>query len=819
MLELFRRYQRFLYIVITIVIVISFSFFGTYNSLSNSPFREQIAFKAVDGTVVTRHELDEMAAFIGTDASDKVLFGGMWGPNFLNDGVISKNFLETGLGIMLANSYPQDIQPDLLARLEKEKRYSLYTHPQAGFIGTEAAWNYFSPGMTANYNAVRTAQDPSSPQAIQARVNLFLMEKKFPQSILHQVLRYQEKQYNWVTPDRNLDRVDLSLFGYHTLEDWFGPRFVRLTSEFIINAAKIAEQKGYQVTKADALAALIRNAETSFQQNAGSPNLGVATSHEYLNEQLRRLGMDQNGAANVWRQVMLFRLLFQDMGSSVFVDPYTFSKIDAYALDSVEGEIYRLPKELRLTDFKSLQKFETYLDAVSKRSETDKAKLALPTAFLTSAQVAQNTPELVQKRYTLEIGQVNKKNLEGNVVVKDSWNWEVSDKGWEQLKKQFPELGVKNGATREERFASLDSLDNKTRSLVDAYARTAVVDEHPEWLVKALADSQPMQVTVGLHENGNNPLFVGLKNGKALMQLLDAAPLAMQASGEIKPAAKEAADKLAHYTADQMIYYNIKVIDRASKPEILTFADADREGILADLVDKNLEAAYPKIREAEPKTFHKSDQSWKAFADVKELVAERYFAKVLEAIKTNYAAAIAPEVPPERMIPDYAATLRLYPYVKDVKTKMQKDPAQIAALTREPQESNAKALTAAQTPLADQWKLERSTYQTTRSGADLALDHLYAFNISPGDWTKVNTPANGDLNFFHLAKKGNNLTEKTIADSVAQARTLLSDDVQQRLMRQVLNEIQEKDAISLDYLKQVAEIDEMNTEELQYQAT
>lgn len=810
MLDLFRRYQRFLYIVITVVIVISFSFFGTYNSLSDSPFREQIAFKAIDGTSITRHELDEMAAFIGTDAADKVMFGGMWGPNFLNDGVIAKDFLETGLGVMLANAYPEDIRPDLAARLEKEKRYSLYTHPQAGFIGVESAWNHFAPAMTTYYRAMKSTKDPLSPEAIQARTGLFLMEKQFPQGILHQVLRYQEKQSKWISPDPSLDRTDLSLFGYHTLEDWFGPRFVRLISEFIINSAKIAEQKGYQVTKADALASLIRNADLSYKQNAGSPNLGVASPQEYLNEQLRRLGLDYNSAASVWRQVMLFRLLFQDMGNSVFVDPYTFRKIDAYALESVSGEIYRLPKELRLADFKSLQKFETYLDAVAKRSDADKAKLALPTEYLSVVQVMQNAPELVQKRYTLEIGQINKKSLEGNVVVKDSWDWEVSEKGWEQLKKQFPELGVKSGANREERFAALDSLDNKTRGRVDAFARAAIVEEHPEWIDRALAEVQPVQMTLGLHENGKNPFFAGLKNGKALIQLLDAAPLAGQGSADIKAQSKEAANKLAHYTADQTTYYSIKVLNRAPKSEILTFAEADQEGVLNDLLDKNLEAAYSTIREADPKLFQKSDGSWKPFADVKELVAEKHFAKTLQAIKSNYAKAIAPETPPESMIPDYAATLRLYPYVKEVKAKMQKDPAQIATLTRSQEPSKDASM-----PLSDQWKLEKSVYQTTRSGADASVDHAHWFSIPPGAWTNVNTPANGDLNFFQLATKNSNMTEKAVADSVAQARSLLSDDAQQKLMQQVLNEIQEKGAISLDYLKKVAEIDEMNREELQ----
>lgn len=814
MLDFFRRHQRYFFVLITIVIVISFSFFGTYNSLSDSPFREQIAFKAVDGSVVTRHQLDEMATFIGTDASDKVLFGGTWGPNFLNDGVIRKNFLEAGLGVILATTYPQDISPDLLARLEKEKRYSLYAHPQAKFIGTEAAWNYFAPGMSSYYNALRSSNDPVSPQALQARVALFLGEKQFTQNILRQVLRYQEKQYEWVAPDRELDRTDLSLFGYHTLEDWFGPRFVRLASEFIINASMIAEQKGYDVTKADALADLIRNSEHSYQQNASSPNLGVANSHEYFNEQLRRLGMDQNGAANVWRQVMLFRLLFQDMGSSVFVDPTTFQKINTYASESIEGEIYRLPNDLRLKDFKSLQKFEVYLDAVTKRSEEEKAKLALPATFLTADQVAQKTPELVQKRYSLDIAQVNKKNLEGNVVVRDSWNWEVSDKGWEQLKKQFPELGVKAGAGRDERFAALDSLDNKTRARVDAFARAAVIDEHPEWLEKALSSAEAKTLTVGLHENGENPLFVGLKNAKSLIQLLDAAPLVGQDSASIKPAAKAAADKLANYTADQTVYYSIKVLNRAAQPEILTFAEASQDGTLDALLDKQLEAAYLKVRGDNAKAYQKDDKTWKSFGDVKASVAELHYAKLLVAIRTSYSAAIAPEKAPENMIPDYAATLRLYPHVVEIHAKLKKNPEQASAFIKESSETKTDAFDV-QPPLADQWKLEKASYQTARSNADQSLDHMYAFNLSDGDWTKVNTPANGDLNFFHLGKKSNTLSEKNVANSVSQARRLLSNDVQQRLMTIVLQEIQDKGAISLEYLKQVAEIDQMNRDELQ----
>jgi hypothetical protein len=106
MLSFFRKYQRFFFLVITVVIVISFSLFGTYNTLlKETSYHEQNAFTAIDGKKVSRTELDQMAIFLATDTHDKAVFSGAWGPNFLNDGVIVKNFLQTGLGTMLTYSH------------------------------------------------------------------------------------------------------------------------------------------------------------------------------------------------------------------------------------------------------------------------------------------------------------------------------------------------------------------------------------------------------------------------------------------------------------------------------------------------------------------------------------------------------------------------------------------------------------------------------------------------------------------------------------------------------------------------------------------
>lgn len=794
MLGFFRKYQRYFFLVVTVVIIISFSFFGTYSTITNTSTREQIAFVAVDGTQVSRSELDQLVMFISTDSEDKLLFGGMWGPNFLNDGVIKKDFFQTGLAELLAAQYPGEIAQDLMTRHEKEKRYSLYAHPQAQFLSVQTVWNYISPDIKTNFDALRANENPNSPEAITERVRLYLAERKLPAPLLRQVLMYQQKQYSWLPPDPNLERMDLSLFGYHTIEDWFGPRFVRLLAEFIINASIIAEQKGYQVSKADAIADLIHNSEISYKQNLDNPNLGVASGNEYFTEQLHRMQLDQNNAAAIWTKVMLFRRLFHDVGNAVFVDPLMFQKYNDYAMETVEGELYRLPPDLRLGNYRDLQKFEIYLNAISKRPEDEKSLLTLPSKFYTVAEVAKNNPELVQKRYLLEVAQYDKNTLQTKVGVKETWNWEVEDKNWSALQKEFPELGNKKAVSRDERFAALDSLDDKSRAKVDSFARKAIVENHPEWLDTALQEADAKRLTLGLHLKGGKTPFAGLRKNEELMRLLDKAPLGVQ---DIS---------LSKFSADGNIYYRITVVDRSSEQEILTFGDAQKDGVLDELLDKQLEAYYQQVRDSHPKEFQQDDKSWKPYAEVKDQVADLYFAKILKAIRNDYAAAIAPAKVPDPMLSDISASLRFYSYMREFQAKARKDPK-----AAEPYLQLTEVVAGADKlppryGLADQWKLEKIAYQSERGNEGGDVDLTEVFALAPNSWSKVHTPANGDLNVFYLVAKGNDAAPESLGERVSTAHRLLSDDAQRVLMQHVLHEIKEKKAISLDYLDQSPEM-------------
>jgi GcvH upstream region-like protein len=784
MLQFFRKYQTYFFAVITVVIVISFSFFGTYNTLPADSIHEQVAFTAVDGTAVKRKELESMALFIGTDNEDKRIYGGIWGPNFLNDGVIRQDFFSTGLASLIVQAYPESVSADLEMRLEKEKRYVPYTHPQAPFVSVEGAWEYFSPKMKKNFNALRRSESAASPDAFSTRVALFLQQKQLSPSLLRQLLRYQEKQYQWLKPDPNLDRQDLSLFGYHSIEDWFGPRFVRLIAEFIINSAKIAEKKGYEVTKAEAWAELLQNADVSFQQNMGNPHLGVKSSAEYLNEQLRRMGMDSHMAIAAWRQVLLSRRMFQDIGNAVFVDALMHQKFFDFAKEMVKGELYRLPAALRFANYATLQKLETYLHAVAKPG---KDVLALPQSYFTAAEVKKTHPELVQRRYLLRVAQINKEELEAKVPLREIWKWELEESHWNTLKQEFPTLALAAAPTREMRLTALDALDEITRSRVDALAREAIVAEHPETLHSALDRAEPKEMNVGIRLKGGKSFF-GLEDRSQLLQLLDQAPL-----GDV------ATEALAFFSPDKKNYYKIAVLQRSPHEEVLTFAEANQENILDKLVDNELQAYYVKIRDSSPSKFQKEDKSWKEFADVKTEVADLYFDKILKAIKKDYATTH--KEGPQPNTGDLAAPLRFYAYARHVQTELQKNPSNAAAyIAVQKENQEGKEALPAEKLLIDQWKWERTPYETNRSSSSDLFNIDDLLLLAPEQWSAIKTPVNGDIVFFKLGNKVPNGDVTAMYNKIHLVHGELSDDAQRTFMQSVLRELKEKAAISLSYL-------------------
>src|SRR3990172_9388165 len=190
MLTFLRKHQRIFFIFITVVIVLSFSFFGTFSAFSQKEaIPDKVLGKAVDGSAITKRGVDGMIRLFSFAVEDRSSWqkGGM--PNLFNDAVLQKELFITGMGSMLAERYFDQIKPDLEERLKKVKNFRPYVHPQSNFISAESVWQRIFPVMGQDFAAIKLQSDVCTPETFALLSKLYLDQLYFPPDLLKKFYR------------------------------------------------------------------------------------------------------------------------------------------------------------------------------------------------------------------------------------------------------------------------------------------------------------------------------------------------------------------------------------------------------------------------------------------------------------------------------------------------------------------------------------------------------------------------------------------------------------------------------------------------------
>jgi GcvH upstream region-like protein len=542
MLQFFRKYQKIFFLVVTFVIVTTFLFFGTYQAMAPS-------FRKGEGESYTA----QVVRFLETE--NWMISRRNPLANFLNDGVISKEFLETGMGELVAQKYPERFQEDFTACHVKEKTYISYVHPTIPSLSAEMIWSMFAPDMSAK---LKTLQEGNG--SFKDRCALLLAQKQFPPTFLSQVLHYQEQNILKANQDPRLAKDDMTLFGYQTLSDWFGSKYMTTLAELLIETAQVARKLGYKVSKEEVLADLLCRSNDTFQEIKGKIPLPVQNGHGLMQLYVGQMGMTEETVLKIWEDVTLFRRLMHEVGDAALVDTLPMSQFFAFAYENATIELFQSPSHCRLKSLEEMQQLEAYIAAVSNKS----SPLDIPQEYASVDVVASRAPDLVGRRYTISFVHTSKKALQAKVSIKETLDWECDPSNWSDLKRQFPELAQKTGTP----FEILEKMDPKGKKLVDAYARKQIVDSHPEWVQEALSGGQIKEKELFLSRSPSQKTFEGITNP---VQLADELMLRTELVG---------------YTQDQNNYYSFYLKDHDKNEEILTFKEALKSGVLPALVSK-----------------------------------------------------------------------------------------------------------------------------------------------------------------------------------------------------------------------------------------
>lgn len=767
MLTFFRKYQKVFFLFTTIAVITSFIFWGAMGAMdSGRKGQEEPLVRSLNGSMLTKQRVEKMVQFLSSSqldlTDDKISHA-----NLLNDGIIEKDFLSSPLGALLAKAVFPDIKGEVFSVVSKARSFHSYRHPGSPFLSAESLWSQFSP------DSVRLSQEITrpgdvTPKLVEQLGRLYVQQKSIPFSFLRKVFSYQEGQDSRVKPDPTLVYADLSLLGLHSLEEWVGPTYVKAAALCIFNGSAKAQSLGFSLSTGQARQQLVDNLMQAAKKMG--QDLSLQDAYSAFIRQVRNMGMEEGDCIALWKDISLFRKLISSFGSSLDLDP---KELLGSVKEQADIELFALPSSLQLQDFSSFLKLQTYIEAVSGQ----KNRVDLPKSTLSLADIEKNRPEIVQRDYVIEYASADVKQLALQVSLKEMWVWQKSDFGWSLLQKQFSALKDKKASKIEERFAILESLDQKVHADIDQFSRETIFLQDKERLQKAIRASVLERAAFSVNGKGDGIPFKDLKSKENVLALLEEAAL----DGDLSPtlASLEAKMKLEMYTQDQKHYYVIHVLERSPNKKLMTFAESCDSGILQKIVDKKLEEIYVDVRKKEASAYTKKDGSWKPLSEVKDKVGLALFPGVIKAIQTEYSAFYGKEPSSEQKVsPSFYAQYRMLPHL-------------VSSL----QQVQAGKMQKSHDSFAEQWDLisEHQTVLKSKKELFASEDQFY---LPEGSFSLPSLLSSGKGAFFRMIARSSvqNLSPEEEEAIMAPKRA----EAEKNGMIKLLGEMQEAKAFCLE---------------------
>lgn len=582
MLNFFRKYQKGFFFVVTFFIVVSFVFFGTYSAFMRDPsVPDREIGRLVDGSVLKEQKLHGLLRLLEGGAEE----GGR-NVNLLNGSMVHQDLMLSGLGQMLAEHHFDLIKPELEMRWKRAKHYSPYVHPYNPAISSKNIWAQFCPQILVLLDELKSAPEEFSKEQLPLLFELYAAQAEFPPAYLLQMLYYNQGQQT--RQDPGLPQANVALFGFQSVSDWFGEKFAEEVGKFILNGACIAREEGYKVTKEEAQVDLYTNVYRGLKAYGQGNNPTNEEAQKFYGNQLRAIGLDENMATTLWREVLTFRRMLNEVGNAVFVDSLAYNQFKSYAKPALQICKYTLPRELQFENFREMIKFQHYMEIVAAGDFVD-----LPKELNRAEQVMDSYPELVYKEFEIEVASISKEEAAAEVGLKETWKWEGEH--FADLKKEFPALASCKSEKIDDRMNALDQLDEATRFKVDQFARRAIIEADPSRVHEALGSVQGEKQLVKVALGKNSSPFSGA-HFLALLEIED--------------------PTLASYTVDGEIFYSIKVLSKGKGWNLFSFKEADMDRVL----DRFLQTAYGSMKIKEP------------FEEAKDQVAAKVYADLLKSI-------------------------------------------------------------------------------------------------------------------------------------------------------------------------------------------
>lgn len=565
MLQFFGKYKRGFLLIVGGSVLGSFLFFGVLDVLRKDPSFEIVEVEAPwGGDKIEARSLRMLRYFFESPEGMEVL---------------QKDFLDTGIAQVLGEHHFSLLEKDLQERVSKILAYTPYQHPKYKDLSLQYIWEMTNSPVPELISSVKQV-DVSCLSTI---LSLYSCRGDLPSEAVRSFFRYQLQARG----ERDLSRLareDFSLFGFHTPTDWMGPAWLDLCAMWIFRCSKMAQERGISISLQEA------------------KKLGEATY-------ITTLGKEEG--ASLWREILLFRALYEKMEEVGLQDSLSSRKIGAFAQEGVEAISYHFP--LAAHSWEELSEMEAYFAAVAQ----EKDAFGLPKTIKKVSAIESTHSELVQSLYKARVQMATREELGQGATLEEVWQWEVAN--WEDLRKSHSFLA--EAKSPEEKMALLQALPSKKRAILDKKARAAWVTNHKDKVEEMLAALPSKELRFWVSKKHTS--LPGISKGDAFEKVLQSPCFASYGEGD-------------------KVLYRMEEIEKLEEARLLNLFEAKERGALAILAKRYYKKAYGKLQEERPEQFQA--KSWEEkraealpllFPAIgKNGFAKRFYPFVEKALKT-----------------------------------------------------------------------------------------------------------------------------------------------------------------------------------------
>lgn len=422
MLQFLRKNQKVLFLLITVVVIFSFIFFGTSSAVLSVGRGEEEKVIAIgeNGEKIKESDIKTLSHFFQTPQ----------GESFFD-----KEIIQSRVATILFKQFQKELDPIFKKKWQKVRNFRPYTHPMNPKLSAITIWDEYLPQITSLLHSLKREEPTFEKYA-----ELYLAEKSFPSHFLRRILFLRQMEAK-EQEDPRLYQSDLSLFGYHSPREWFSESFIDLVSLYLLKGASQAEKMGIYATD--------KEIEKSFLQKKGVQI--PPTMKPYL------------------AKLVEYQALTQHLSYIPSLD----KEFHKYA-----GEKVVIKEETLPSYFHPKNRYEIALYLTALYQSLSPEKISAENR-LSPKEVEKSFPELVYQRLQVEYQRLTKQDLRLQIPTKELIKWQISN--WDQLAKKF---SLDSQLSQEERAESLSALSKEERKKIDLFSYDQMITD--EWIEKAL---------------------------------------------------------------------------------------------------------------------------------------------------------------------------------------------------------------------------------------------------------------------------------------------------------------------------------------------